>query len=70
MLHAMAKILVADDSDMMRKIARMSIEKGGHQVIEAHAFQVIFHPDVFIDAMKQAHTLGREVAHVEAVDVV
>ena len=31
----MAKILVADDSDMMRKIAKMSIEKGGHQVIEA-----------------------------------
>jgi CheY-like chemotaxis protein len=31
----MAKILVAEDSDMMRKIAKMSIEKGGHQVIEA-----------------------------------
>ncbi len=31
----MAKILVADDADLMRKIARMSLEKGGHQVIEA-----------------------------------
>ncbi|MHB9155639.1 MAG: response regulator [Endomicrobiales bacterium] len=31
----MAKVLIADDSDMMRKIARMSIEKGGHQVVEA-----------------------------------
>lgn len=32
----MAIILIADDSDMMRKIAKMSIEKGGHTVIEAH----------------------------------
>ncbi|MBN1824101.1 MAG: response regulator [Endomicrobiales bacterium] len=31
----MAKVLIADDSDMMRKVAKMSIEKGGHQVIEA-----------------------------------
>lgn len=31
----MAKILVADDSDMMRRIAKMSIEKGGHTVVEA-----------------------------------
>ena len=31
----MAKILVADDSDMMRKIARMSLLKGGHEVVEA-----------------------------------
>jgi CheY-like chemotaxis protein len=31
----MAKILIAEDSDMMRKIAKMSVEKGGHQVIEA-----------------------------------
>lgn len=31
----MAKILVADDSDMMRKIARMSLQKGGHEIIEA-----------------------------------
>ena len=31
----MAKILIAEDSDMMRKIAKMALEKGGHQVIEA-----------------------------------
>jgi len=31
----MAKILIADDSLMMRKVARMSLEKGGHSVIEA-----------------------------------
>ena len=31
----MAKVLIADDSDMMRKIAKMSIEKGGHQALEA-----------------------------------
>ena len=31
----MAKILIADDSLMMRKVARMSLEKGGHTVIEA-----------------------------------
>jgi len=31
----MAKILIAEDSDMMRKIAKMSLEKGGHIVIEA-----------------------------------
>jgi CheY-like chemotaxis protein len=31
----MAKILIADDSDMMRKVAKVSLEKGGHQVIEA-----------------------------------
>jgi len=31
----MAKILIADDSDMMRKIAKMTIEKGGYQVVEA-----------------------------------
>ncbi|OGS03755.1 MAG: hypothetical protein A2339_07825 [Elusimicrobia bacterium RIFOXYB12_FULL_50_12] len=31
----MAKILIADDSDMMRKIAKMSLEKGGHTVVEA-----------------------------------
>lgn len=31
----MAKILIVDDSDMMRKIAKMSLEKGGHQIIEA-----------------------------------
>jgi len=31
----MAKILVADDSSMMRKIAKMALEKGGHTVIEA-----------------------------------
>jgi len=31
----MAKILVADDSDMMRKIAKMALEKGGHSVVEA-----------------------------------
>ena len=28
----MAKILIADDSDMMLKIAKMSLEKAGHQV--------------------------------------
>jgi CheY-like chemotaxis protein len=31
----MAKILIADDSLMMRKVAKMSLEKGGHTVIEA-----------------------------------
>jgi CheY-like chemotaxis protein len=31
----MAKVLIADDSAMMRKIAKMSIEKGGHTVVEA-----------------------------------
>lgn len=31
----MAKILIADDSDMMRKIAKMTLEKAGHAVIEA-----------------------------------
>ncbi len=31
-----AKILIADDSDMMRKIAKMIMEKAGHTVIEAH----------------------------------
>lgn len=31
----MAKVLIADDSDMMRKIAKMALEKGGHTVIEA-----------------------------------
>jgi len=31
----MAKILIADDSDMMRKIAKMILEKEGHAVIEA-----------------------------------
>jgi len=31
----MAKVLIADDSDMMRKIARMMLEKGGHSVVEA-----------------------------------
>jgi CheY-like chemotaxis protein len=31
----MAKVLIADDSDMMRRIAKMSLEKGGHTVIEA-----------------------------------
>ena len=31
----MSKILIADDADLMRKIAKMSLEKGGHQVIEA-----------------------------------
>jgi CheY-like chemotaxis protein len=31
----MAKILIADDSLMMRKVARMSLEKGGHTVVEA-----------------------------------
>lgn len=31
----MAKILIAEDSDMMRKIAKMALEKGGHIVIEA-----------------------------------
>lgn len=31
----MAKILIVDDSDMMRKIAKMSIEKGGFEVVEA-----------------------------------
>ena len=31
----MAKVLIADDSDMMRKIAKMSLEKGSHTVIEA-----------------------------------
>lgn len=32
----MAKILIADDSLMMRKVARMSLERGGHTVIEAN----------------------------------
>jgi CheY-like chemotaxis protein len=31
----MVKVLIADDSDMMRKIAKMSLQKGGHEVIEA-----------------------------------
>lgn len=31
----MAKVLIADDSSMMRKIAKMSLEKGGHTVVEA-----------------------------------
>jgi CheY-like chemotaxis protein len=31
----MAKVLIADDSSMMRKIAKMSLEKGGHTVLEA-----------------------------------
>ena len=31
----MAKILIADDSVMMRKIAKMALEKGGHSVVEA-----------------------------------
>jgi len=31
----MAKVLIAEDSDMMRKIAKMAVEKGGHQVFEA-----------------------------------
>lgn len=31
----MAKILIAEDSVMMRKIAKMTLEKGGHTVIEA-----------------------------------
>lgn len=31
----MAKILIADDSSMMRKIAKMSLEKGGYTVVEA-----------------------------------
>ncbi len=31
----MAKVLIAEDSDMMRKIAKMSLEKGGYTVIEA-----------------------------------
>ena len=31
----MAKILIADDSEMMRKVAKMSVEKGGHSVVEA-----------------------------------
>ena len=31
----MTKILIADDSDMMRKIAKMSVEKGGFSVVEA-----------------------------------
>ncbi len=31
----MPKILIADDADLMRKIAKMSLEKGGHQVVEA-----------------------------------
>lgn len=31
----MTKILIADDSDMMRKIAKMTLEKGGYQVVEA-----------------------------------
>lgn len=31
----MSKILIAEDSDMMRRIAKMSIEKGGYQVFEA-----------------------------------
>lgn len=31
----MAKILIAEDSDMMRKIAKMSVTKDSHQVIEA-----------------------------------
>jgi CheY-like chemotaxis protein len=31
----MIKILIADDSDMMRKIAKMTIAKGGYEVIEA-----------------------------------
>ena len=28
-------VLIADDSDMMRKIAKMTIQKIGHEVIEA-----------------------------------
>jgi two-component system, cell cycle response regulator DivK len=31
----MIKILIADDSDMMRKIAKMTIGKDGYEVIEA-----------------------------------
>ena len=31
----MVKILIAEDSDMMRRIAKMSLEKGGYQVLEA-----------------------------------
>ncbi|MCB4791175.1 MAG: response regulator [Elusimicrobia bacterium] len=31
----MPKVLVADDSEMMRKIAKMSITKAGHLVFEA-----------------------------------
>ena len=31
----MATILIADDSDMMRKIAKMTIEKGGYAAVEA-----------------------------------
>ncbi len=31
----MAKILIADDSDMMRKIAKMTVAKGGYEVVEA-----------------------------------
>lgn len=32
----MVKVLIADDSDMMRKIAKMSLEREGHHVVEAH----------------------------------
>lgn len=32
----MAKVLIADDSLMMRKVAKMTLEKGGHTVIEAN----------------------------------
>jgi CheY-like chemotaxis protein len=31
----MPKILIADDSDIMRKIAKISLEKGGFNIIEA-----------------------------------
>jgi CheY-like chemotaxis protein len=34
-VDGMAKILIADDSSMMRKIAKMSLEKGGYTVVEA-----------------------------------
>jgi CheY-like chemotaxis protein len=53
----MAKILIADDSPMVRKIAKMSLEKGGHVVIEAGDGK---------EALDQAHAEKPDIVLLDA----
>lgn len=54
----MAKILVVDDSEFMRKVLRNILEAGGHKVIEAR------------NADDAVERFGREGADVITMDIV
>jgi two-component system, cell cycle response regulator DivK len=70
----MAKVLVADDSDIVRKIARMSLTPGGHSIVEAHdgneavALARSEHPDIILLDAEMPEMDGWEACKVIKAD--